>query len=92
MLDAGAPKHICQQIENIVMKEEAIQQVHSMRTRYIGTNLQVDLHVVVDGSLTVLAGHDIAEAVRNRLLAEGPDIIDVLVHIEPSEAALPGNH
>ncbi|MFC2027436.1 cation diffusion facilitator family transporter [Chloroflexota bacterium] len=87
--DAGAPKHICEQIKNIARKEDAVQQVHAIRTRYIGTSLQVDLHIIVDGSMSVLEGHDVAGAVKNRILSEGPDVIDVLVHIEPSETAIP---
>lgn len=87
--DAGAPKHICEQIRNIARKEDAVQQVHAIRTRYVGTSLQVDLHIVIDGSMSVLEGHNVAGAVKNRILSEGPDVIDVLVHIEPSETAIP---
>jgi divalent metal cation (Fe/Co/Zn/Cd) transporter len=41
------------------------------------------LHVLVDPELTVREGHDIASAVKHRLLEQGPNVIDVLVHIEP---------
>jgi len=45
--------------------------------------------MVVDGSMTVYEGHLVAEEVKNRIMAQGPDVIDVVVHIEPMEAALP---
>jgi divalent metal cation (Fe/Co/Zn/Cd) transporter len=44
----------------------------------------VDIQVRVDGELTVRAGHDIAHAVKDALLASGRHAIsDVSVHIEP---------
>jgi divalent metal cation (Fe/Co/Zn/Cd) transporter len=44
----------------------------------------VDIQVRVDGNLTVRAGHDIAHAVKDALLASGPHAVsDVSVHIEP---------
>jgi divalent metal cation (Fe/Co/Zn/Cd) transporter len=48
-------------------------------------SLQVDLHTVVDRSMTVREGHEVAEAVKARIIKEGPDVIDVLVHIEPDK-------
>jgi len=45
----------------------------------------VDLHVLVDPDMSVRRGHEICDAVRNRLIERGPRIIDVLVHLEPFE-------
>jgi len=81
--DAGAPEHIRDEITRIALKENGVRGVHALRTRYIGMSLQVDLHVVVDRSMTVLEGHEVAEAVTASIINEGPDVIDVLVHIEP---------
>jgi divalent metal cation (Fe/Co/Zn/Cd) transporter len=49
----------------------------------------LDLHIVVQGSLTVRQGHDIADDVRNRIISEIPEILDVVVHVDPPEKALP---
>jgi len=46
------------------------------------------MHVVVDGSISVRTGHAIATDVEERLLRDGPDIVDVVVHIDPDEEAL----
>ena len=43
----------------------------------------VDIHVQVDGSLSVVAGHKIGHDVKNALLASALRITDVSVHIEP---------
>jgi cation diffusion facilitator family transporter len=62
---------------------QGVRAVHALRTRYLGPGLQIDLHVQVDPELTVREGHAIAGAVKHRLLDEGPEVVDVLVHLEP---------
>ena len=43
----------------------------------------MDMHVVVDGNISVQEGHMIGHAVKDRL-SEGPvQVTDVIVHIEP---------
>lgn len=85
ILDFGAPYDTCKMIETIVNNHPSVIQTHDIRSRYTGTGLQVDLHMVVDGSLSVREGHDIAEDVKNQLIMEGPNILDVVVHTEPCD-------
>jgi len=89
LIDAGAPFETCEQIKEIALSYPDVRQVHNIRTRFTGNSLHVDLHMVVDGSMTVYDGHLVAEKVKNLIMAHGPDVIDVVVHIEPTEAALP---
>jgi cation diffusion facilitator family transporter len=53
--------------------------------RKMGFSYYVDLHVTVDGGLSVREGHDIAREVKRALRSAHPAIADVLVHIEPSD-------
>jgi len=50
----------------------------------MGLEYYVDIHVRVDGALTVRRGHEIAHEVKDRLRETHPAIRDVLVHIEPA--------
>lgn len=54
--------------------------------RKSGMRFWVDIHTHVDGNISVHEGHTIAHALKERLMAELPEIEDVLVHIEPAEA------
>ncbi|MGD1968432.1 MAG: cation diffusion facilitator family transporter, partial [Desulfobacterales bacterium] len=90
LIDAGAPAEIRKKISDVAYKNENVLQVHDIRTRYISTSIQVDLHIVVEGLLTVRQGHDIADDVRQRIIAAVPEILDVIVHVDPPEKALPG--
>ena len=89
LVDQGAPHEVCEQIKNLVKTHPDVRQVHNIRTRYAGNLICVDLHVVVDSQMTVYDSHRVAEQVKTLLLQEGPDILDVEVHIEPEEVALP---
>lgn len=53
--------------------------------RKTGMTFHVDLHVIVDGEISVTAGHEIAHNLKNRLLAAMPEIADILIHIEPED-------
>lgn len=62
-----------------------VQGVHRIRSRKIGGSFFLDLHLEVDGQMTVRQGHEISEAVKQALMARYPKIIDVMVHLEPAD-------
>jgi cation diffusion facilitator family transporter len=83
LVDAGAPQADREHIERLVRSVPGVRDVESLRTRYVGSGLQVDLHLQVDGGLTVREGHAIAGRVKHLLIDRGPDVVDVVVHVEP---------
>jgi cation diffusion facilitator family transporter len=85
LTDSSAGLEIREQIEKISRDTDGVLGVHKCRTRRHGFGLLVDIHVQVKPDLTVHAGHEISRAVKQRLLEEGPDVIDVIIHIEPHE-------
>ncbi|HOO57126.1 MAG TPA: cation diffusion facilitator family transporter [bacterium] len=88
LIDAGASPETIKKIENIAISSEGVKSVHKIRSRNIGSGLQIDLHVKVDPQLTVSEGHDIASAVKYSLLESDMDILDVITHIEPCSRQL----
>ena len=86
-MDAGVPVTTRKKIQDIALKNEGVLQVHDIRTRYVSASIQVDLHIVVDGLITVREGHDIADDVRNRIIGDIPEVLDVTVHVDPPERA-----
>jgi cation diffusion facilitator family transporter len=85
LVDASAPKRDLKKIKGITMKVAGVKSIHAVRTRKLGPGLHVDLHVLVDGKVTVKKGHDISEEVKRELIEKGPNIFDVVVHLEPYE-------
>lgn len=53
--------------------------------RKMGSNFYADLHIVVNGELSVREGHRIAHRVENEVLRGLPEVSEVLVHVEPEE-------
>jgi cation diffusion facilitator family transporter len=86
LIDAGATEQERRAMNELALKTEGVEAVHKLRTRSIGPGLQVDLHVLVLPELSVREGHAIAGVVKERLLEHGPNVIDVLVHVEPFDA------
>jgi cation diffusion facilitator family transporter len=89
LIDAGAPSEMRRRIRDIACTSAGVLQVHHIRTRFIGPSILADLHIVVDGALTVREGHDIARDVEARLIREIDQVVDVVVHVEPPEEAVP---
>ena len=90
LIDAGAPTETRKKIRDIALKNEGVLQVHDIRTRYISSSIQVDLHIVVEGLITVREGHDIADDVKARIIDAIPEVLDVVVHVDPPERATRG--
>ena len=86
LIDAGAPEDIQKKITDIACNNQGVLEVHKVRSRYISTSIQIDLHIVVEGSMTVREGHAIADDVRDCLIEEIPDVVDVIVHVDPPES------
>ena len=51
--------------------------------RKTGMTYHVDLHVIVDGSISVEEGHAISHKLKDHLQNKLPQIADILIHIEP---------
>ena len=61
-----------------------VREVEKCLVRKMGLHFYVDLHVKVDGAISVRDGHDIAHEVKSAIRATDPRIADVLVHVEPA--------
>ena len=70
-------------IEQIALQTKDVKEVHDIRTRKAGETFFVDMHILVDGNISVQEGHDISEEVKTNLMKSNEDILDVLVHLEP---------
>ncbi len=81
--DSGASVNEREQILSFALKVKGVKDVHAIRTRNVGRGLFVDMHVLVKGDISIYEGHSISEKVREEIINNGPDVLDVVVHIEP---------
>ena len=64
-----------------------VVEVEKCLVRKMGLYFYVDLHLRVDGAISVRRGHEIAHEVKAAIRATNPRITDVLVHVEPAVVA-----
>lgn len=84
LLDVAAPGDVHERVRSLAAGVEGVQGVDELRVRRSGLVYLVDIHVEVDGDLTVRGGHSLGHRVKDRLLDSELPILDVLVHVEPS--------
>lgn len=83
--DCGVSEKIREDIEKTVLTIDNVKSTHKIRARKMGSCIFADLHILIDGNITVKQGHDIANNVQNILKKTIPNLIDVVIHIEPYE-------
>jgi len=85
LLDRAPDEETLSGIAEIVSSTHGVRDFHAFRARKIGGNVAVDIHVLVEPTLTVHEGHEIATTVENRVKASDNSVEEVIVHIEPWE-------
>jgi len=83
VLDVTAPKEVRDRVREIAESVPGVDGVDLLRVRQSGLALWVDIHVEVEGDISVRAGHEIAHLVKDGLLDSDLRILDALVHVEP---------
>lgn len=83
LLDVAAPAEVQERIRTIAESVVGVDGVELLRVRRSGLAFWVDIHVEVDGQMSVREGHTIAHLVKDRLLESDLRILDALVHVEP---------
>jgi divalent metal cation (Fe/Co/Zn/Cd) transporter len=84
MLDTAPRGEIISKIQQAAASVAGVADVEKCLVRKMGISFYVDLHVGVDGAISVREGHDIAHRVKDAIKQTDARIADVLVHIEPA--------
>lgn len=72
-----------EEIHRAVTEIEGVRDTHAIRTRGRKNEVYLDLHILVDPQLDVSTAHSIANTVELEVKKLHPEIMDVLVHVEP---------
>ena len=85
IMDENLYEDMVIQVRNISNKVEGVDGTEKCYIRKTGMNYHVDLHALINGKLSIEEGHSIAHKLKDRILFELPEVVDVLIHVEPSE-------
>jgi cation diffusion facilitator family transporter len=86
MDEAIAPETLARIREIILAEAKGAIEAHDLRTRHAGRMTFVDFHLVVDGSTTVSAAHDICDRLERAIKQEIGESL-ITIHVEPDNKA-----
>ena len=81
--DTAPGRAVIEEIETCALKTTGVRGVHDLKVRTAGGLYQMELHIVVDGQITVTQGHGIAKAVESCLLEEIKNSDRIIIHVDP---------
>lgn len=82
LLDA-VDERVVPSIMEIARAVPGVEGVNDVHARWIGHTLHVIMNIEVDGQLTLLKAHDIAEEVRHRLFHQVKGLSEAIIHTDP---------
>ncbi|WP_245766565.1 cation diffusion facilitator family transporter [Pustulibacterium marinum] len=85
IMDEHRYDELMEEVRKRTMEVSGVLETDKCYIRKSGVRFHVDLHAIVDGSITVREGHDIAHAIENHLRTTIAYLGHVLIHIEPEE-------
>lgn len=85
IMDEHLYDNVVLSIRKVAGTVEGIVTTEKCFIRKSGMKYHVDLHAVVDATISVKAGHDLAHTLKDTLRAEIPELGHVLIHIEPND-------
>jgi len=87
LMDTALSEEETRRIQAMIHGLPGVIHIHNLRTRRIGGEVLMDVHILVDHEISVTEGHLTAEAVRRKLIREVDSIQDVLVHVDTEDDA-----
>ena len=85
LLDKGPPGELIDHIRTLAAEYPDIRGVDLITGRKTGMHYLIDLHLEVAGDMPVRQAHFLGHKVKDWLMSAIPQIVDIIVHIEPEE-------
>jgi ferrous-iron efflux pump FieF len=82
LMDRELPDEERARIREIALAHPEVHALHDLRSRRAGTDTFIQLHIELDGGLTVEKAHDISDAVEEEIRAAFPNA-EVIIHQDP---------
>ena len=83
LLEQSLPDAVEEEILQLVAALPGLSKPHDLRTRRIGNHYAIELHILMDGNITLREAHDKASEVEETLKSHYGQETHVAVHVEP---------
>ncbi len=84
LTEHSADRESIEIIERVLAEEIGVSNWHALRTRKLGGELFVDVHVLVEPTLSVLKSHKISVTIEEKIRKRLKRPVNILIHIEPA--------
>ena len=83
LVEGALPSDVEEEIIRIVTEDAAISHPHNLRTRRIGSSIAIEVHIRVDGDMSVRESHSLTESIERRLRERFGESTMIAIHVEP---------
>ncbi|MBO7220889.1 MAG: cation transporter [Alistipes sp.] len=83
LLEKSLPKEVEEEILSIISAVPNVYKPHNLRTRRIGANIAIEVHIRVNGDMSVFESHEISKEIERSLRSRFGEHTAVAIHIEP---------
>jgi cation diffusion facilitator family transporter len=83
LIDRQADPELLQHVRDTAQVVPGVLAVEKLRMRRMGIEYIAEIHIKVNGDMTVRRSHEIAHSVKDRIMHDIPSVRDVVVHVEP---------
>jgi len=83
LLEKSLSREVEDEILGIISATPNVYKPHNLRTRRIGSNIAIEVHIRVDGSMTVHDSHEISRDIEQALRGRYGAQTAVAIHVEP---------
>jgi cation diffusion facilitator family transporter len=87
----GVDPEVLDEVAHAAEHVEGVRNIGSVKARWVGHKLYVELNVAVSADASVKEGHDIAKKVHRQLLHHLPHLKEAMIHIDPENQSLPSH-
>jgi len=85
LVDTAVEAEKLEQIHHTISNTSGVEAIHQLRTRSMGGEIFIDVHILVNPRLSVTEGHHIAQRVHFNLVEKVESVKDVIVHVDPED-------
>lgn len=85
LVDTAVDPIMLTKIEQAILHIDGVKKIHQLRTRSMGGDVFIDVHILVSPFISVSEGHFIAQHVHQHLIDSIEEVADVTVHVDPED-------
>ena len=85
LVERSLPEEVEQRIQALILQSPQVSSPHHLRTRRIGGYIAIEVHIRMDGQISLSEAHQVASDIERRLKAEFGEKTHIGIHMEPTK-------